>query len=268
MSFKENLLSKIAIKRLTGTVAAAIGSVDSGKRIDRQVLDQLIAYFPWTHRQERDLDLYLESGGSGKTHILVLDNDLPIYHTTVDDVVLRKSPTVKEMISFRNAVKILSDKDVVVSKKEASLKTIQALSIGALDLNFTAADIERLAGEGAAALEAGDAKTVYESLILFAELLALRPAPKAFALKHHDSFGKVASKPGGETTFGPLVLFSRVHDTLTCLEAVLSSRDKARFERLEAVASGAAEAAASGATVFNLMAAKVLSGHPGRDGDQ
>ncbi len=266
MSFKKNLLSKIAIKRLTRTVAAAIGTVDSGKRIDRQVLGQLITYFPWAHRRERDLDLYLETDGPEKTHILVLDNDLPIYHTTVDDVVLRKSPTVKEMISFRNAVKILSDKDVVVSKQEASLKTIEATSIGVLDLNFTAADIEGLAGQGADALEAGDAQKVHESLMLFAELLALRPAPTAFALKYHDSFGKVATTPDGETTYGPLVMYSRVHDTLTCLEAVLSSRDKARFEQLEAVASGTAEAAASGAVVFNLMAAKVLAGDPDRNG--
>ncbi len=264
MPFKENLLSKIAIKRLTRKVAAAIGTVDSGKRIDREVLGQLIAYFPWTHRQERDLDLYLEADGAEKTNILVLDNDLPIYHTTVEDVLLRKSPTVKEMISFRNAVKILNDKDVVVSKKEASLKTIEATSIGALDLKFTASDIERLAEEGAAALEAGDAQQVRESLVLFSELLDLRPAPRAFELKHHDSFGKVSSRPNGETAFGPLVLFSRVHDTLTCLEEVLSSRDKDRFERLEAVASGSAEAAASGAAVFNLMAAKVLADDPHR----
>ena len=156
MSFKENLLKKMEIDRLVRTVGSAIGPVDSGKRIDRAILAQLIAYFPWARRQERDLELCLETDGAQKTRILVLDNDLTIYNTTVDDVVLRKSPTVKEMISIRNAVKILNDKDVVVSKKEASLKTIQDICIGELDLNFTADDIEGIAEEGIGALEAGN----------------------------------------------------------------------------------------------------------------
>jgi hypothetical protein len=84
--------------------------------------------------------------GPGKTRILVLDNDLTIYHTTVEDVVLRKSPTVKEMVSIRNAIKILNDKDVVISKKEASLKTIRDICIDQLDLHYTAADIDGIAG--------------------------------------------------------------------------------------------------------------------------
>ncbi|MBC2710585.1 MAG: hypothetical protein HGJ94_06190 [Desulfosarcina sp.] len=249
------------------TVAGAIGPVESGKRIDKAVLGQLMAFFPWTRKQERDLELYLEADGPGKTRILVLDNDLTIYHTTVDDVVLRKSPTVKEMVSIRNALKILNDKDVVMSKKEASLKTIQEVCIGELDLSFTASDIDGIAGEGAASLENGYAEGVQESLMLFAELLGLTPAPRAFSLSHHDIYGNVGEKPGGETTFGPLVMFSRVHDTLTCLETPLSSRDKGRFDLLKAVASGEAEAAASGPSVFDLMKSKVLATGPERSGD-
>ena len=83
MSYKDNLLKKIEINRLVGTVAGAIGPVDSGMRIDKAVLGQLMSFFPWTRRQERDLELYLEVDGPGKTRILVLDNDLTIYNTTV-----------------------------------------------------------------------------------------------------------------------------------------------------------------------------------------
>jgi hypothetical protein len=79
-----------------------------------------LPFFPWSRRQERDLVLFLETDGPGQTRILVLDNDLSIYNTSVDDVVLRKSPTVKEMVNIRNAIKILNDKDVVTSKKEVS----------------------------------------------------------------------------------------------------------------------------------------------------
>ncbi len=264
MAFKDNLLKKIEIDRLVRVIAAAIGPVESGKRIDKALLTQLMAFFPWTRREARDLTLYLEADDTDKTRILVLDNDLPIYHTTVDDVVLRKSPTVKEMVSIRNAIKILNDKDVVISKKAASLTVIQDICIAELDLRYGPSDIADIAAEGTASLENGYVDGVLESLGLFAELLGMVPAPKAFALKHHDIYGIVGEKPGGEITLGPLVMFSRVHNTLTCLEGPLGSRDKSRFDRLKAVAAGEAEAAAAGPAVFELMAAKVPAGGAGR----
>jgi hypothetical protein len=262
MSYKDNLLKKIEIDRLVQTIAGAIGPVESGKRIDKTVLAQLMTFFPWYRREERDLVLFLETDGPGKTRILVMDNDLTIYHTNVADVVLRKSPTVKEMVNIRNAVKILNDKDVVFSKKEASLKTIQEICVGELDLRYTASDIDGIAQDGTASLENGYAQGIQESLMLFAELLGLTPAPKAFALNHHDIYGLVTEKPGGETAFGPLVMFSLVHNTLTYLETPLSSRDKGRFDTLKAVASGEAGASASGPAVFDRMKTNVLAAAP------
>jgi hypothetical protein len=262
MSYKDNLLTKIEINRLVRAIAKMIGTVDSGKRIDKALLDQLMAYFPWTRRQERDLTLFLETDGPGKTRILVQDNDLTIYHTTMEDVMLRKSPTVKEMVSIKNAIKILSDNDVVVSKKETSLETIQGLCINELELQFTPADIEGMAQEGKAALQNGSCEVVQESLMLFAELLELAPAPRAFALQHHDIYGKIDTLPGGDITFGPLVMFSLANNTLTCLEAVLSSRDKGRFDLLKAAAAGEADVAISGQAVFDTMKSKVLAAGP------
>jgi hypothetical protein len=103
--------------------------------------------------------------------------------------------------------------------------------------------------------------------LLFAELLGLVPAPRAFALQHHDIYGKLGQAPAGETTFGPLLLFSRVHNTLVYTEDVLRSRDKGRFDRLKALAAGEVEATASGAAVFTLMKSKVLSASFGTQGD-
>ena len=266
MSFRENLLHKIEIDRLVNSILPMIGTVDSGKRIDKAVLGKLMAFFPWEHRQERDLELYLESGAEGPTRILVLDNDLTIYNTTVEDVVLRKSPTVKEMVSIRNAIKILNDKDVVLCKKAASLEVIQQICIGELDLDFSESDIAAIAAEGTASLENGYVEGVQESLMLLAELLEMAPAPKAFALKHHDIYGKVETRTSGELALGPLVIYSRIHDTLTCLEGPLGSRDKERFDRLKAVAAGEADAAASGAAVFELMKSKILAAQPDRSG--
>ena len=95
--------------------------------------------------------------------------------------------------------------------------------------------------------------------MLFAELLGLASAPKAFTLNHHDIYGHVVEKPDGEITFGPLAMFSLAHNTLIYLETPLSSRDKGRFDTLKAVASGEAEASASGPAVFDLMKAKALA---------
>jgi len=262
MSYKDNLLKKIEIDRLVRVISGTIGPVESGKRIDKTVLAQLMTFFPWSRRDERDLALFLETDGPGKTRILVMDNDLTIYHTSVEDVVLRKSPTVKEMVNIRNAVKILNDKDVVISKKAASLRTIQEISIGELDLRYTASDIDGIARDRTASLENGYVQGVQESLMLFAELLGLAPAPKAFSLNHHDIYGLVAEKPGGETIFGPLVMFSLIHNTLTYLETPLSSRDKGRLDTLKAVAAGEIAGSASGPAVFDLMRSKVLATAP------
>ncbi len=259
MSYKENLLKKIEIDRLVRTIADSIGPVESGKRIDKTVLAQLMAFFPWSRREARDLVLFLETDGPGKTRILVMDNDLTIYHTSVEDVMLRKSPTVKEMVNLRNAIKILNDKDVVISKKAASLVTIQEICIGELDLSFTQSDIDGIARDGKASLENGYPQGVQESLMLFAEMLGLTPAPKAFSLNHHDIYGQVSEKPGGETSIGPLIIFSLVHQTLTYLESPLSSRDKGRFDTLKALSSGEVEASASGPAVFDLMRSKAMA---------
>ncbi len=259
MSFRDNLLKKIEIDRLVKNIAGMIGTVDSGKRIDKAVLNQLMSHFPWTRRQARDLTLYLESDSAEKTRILVLDNDLTIYHTTADDVVLRKSPTVKEMVSIKNAIRILNDKDVVISKKEISLETIRTICIGELDLAYTPTDIDEIAQEGKASLENRYAEGVQETLMLFADLLQLDPAPRAFALKHHVLYGKEGSLSSGVVTFGPLVMYSLAHNSLTCLEDVLNSRDKGRFDRLKAVSAGQADGAASGPEVFDLLKTKVLS---------
>ena len=51
----------------------------------------------------------------------MFDNEFPIYHTTVDDVALRKSPCWQAMFSIRNIKQITNDQDVVASKGKESL---------------------------------------------------------------------------------------------------------------------------------------------------
>ncbi|MGD9325266.1 MAG: hypothetical protein PVG26_14685, partial [Desulfobacterales bacterium] len=92
MSFKENLLKKIEINKLSSKVLQTIGPADSGLKIDKEAMRKLLEIGPYRYRKERDLDLYIEQPDDDQSIILVLDNELPIYKTTIEDVLIRKSP--------------------------------------------------------------------------------------------------------------------------------------------------------------------------------
>ena len=165
MTLKDNLLKKIKIDRLVEQIKLTIGPADSDRRLDRTLMRQLLALSPLKPETVRDIELYRLTGSKPeKEMILVLDNDLAVYKTTVDDVAMRKSPTVKEMVSIRNAIKILNDKDVVVSKKETSLLEVQKMCLATLDLSYQRSDLAAIATEGRAAMELKDAAGVMESL--------------------------------------------------------------------------------------------------------
>ena len=153
VSFKENLLKKIKIDQLAAKVIASIGPAESGSKLDKDAMRSLLEMSPYQHQKARDLDLYVEGMDQEPKKILVLDNELPIYRTTIADVAMRKSPLIKEMVNIRNIVKILKDADVKISRKDESVKAIQQVCIERLDLSFDSSDIEEIAKDGQASLE-------------------------------------------------------------------------------------------------------------------
>ena len=163
MSFKDNLRKKIEINDLVQRIKASMGLPDSGRRVDKDLVRKLLAEGDYEKIVERDMELYRLSPLGNKPRLLVLDNDLSIYRTSVDDVVLRKSPVVKEMLNIRNVIKILNDADVVISKKAVSLSTLQEELVDGLDLRYTPQDIEDLVYDGRSALENKYAEGVQES---------------------------------------------------------------------------------------------------------
>lgn len=259
MSFKENLLKKIKIDDLSKKIIATMGSVDSGRRVDKQLVQNLLEMGPYAHLTERDLDLYILQPETQPPLILVLDNELKFYRTTIEDVGLRKSPTVKEMVSIRNAIKILKDSDVVVSRKEESLKTIQETCIAQLDLTFTETDLEEIAMQGIAALENKYADGVIESLLLFGELLHFALPPRAFKISHHLITGVITSDPKGGTWFGPIVIFSKIDNTLKFIAAQLNTLEKNQSEYLKQVAAGQEAPTLEGADVFTDLKGRILT---------
>ena len=178
MTFRENLLKKIKIDKISEQVIASIGTPDSGKKIDGEAMRDLLEIKPYKLKRERDLDLFILEKDKGEQRILVLDNDLAIYDTTAEDVAMRKSPAIKEMLSIRNVIKILNDGDVVVSRKEESVRTIQKEYVDMLDLSFEMSDIDDIENDGSASLNKAYSEGVIESLTLFAEILSYRRPPK------------------------------------------------------------------------------------------
>ncbi|MEZ4528654.1 MAG: hypothetical protein R2941_22300 [Desulfobacterales bacterium] len=261
MSFRQNLLKKIQINKLAQKIRSTIAPSGSEKRMDLETMRSLLEMGEYAHQKERDLDLYiLEDSGSEKKKILVLDNDLPIYHTAAEDVAMRKSPTVKEMLNIRNAMKILNDKDVVLSKKEQSLESIRQQCIDRLDLSFSPADLDEIEKDGAVSLERAYADGVTEALDLFAELLGYVPAPEKFRISNYKIMGHLRKKDTGELLFGPAVLYSLIHSTLRLMDQTLSSLSKEDAEMIPKIAAEKIKASQEGAQVFAFLKQAVLSG--------
>jgi hypothetical protein len=262
MTFKQNLLAKMEIDRMVGKISSTIGSVDSGLKIDKETLRRLLEKSPYEYRRERDLDLYIQKVGNEKSKILVLDNELPLYVTTVEDVVLRRSPTLKEMLSIRKAIKILNDSDVLVSKKEASLKTLRAECIGLLELSFDLDDIEEIEKEAVASLERGYAEGIAEALSLYAELLDFRTVPQKFYLPHHEIFVKSRKDERGQYVFGPVVMYNKIDNTMKYVENEISGANREIIERLNSISSGKEKAFIEGTDVFKYLTRAVDFDNP------
>jgi len=258
MSFKDNLLKKIQINALAQKVISSWGQPGSGMRIDNDAMRTLLEMSIYTHQKKRDLDLYVADGKGEQKKILVLDNELPIYLTSIEDVVLRKSPNVKEMVSIRNVIKILKDSDVKISIKDVSVKSVQKECIDRLDLSYNAADIEEIARDGAASLENKYIEGVTESLALLAELLGYQPPPKAFRIRHCKIFGAVADGRAGEIQYGPIVIFSLIDNSLKLIEAPVGSFDKEKLEAVRQVAAGNEKADIEGQDVFRFLKDAVI----------
>ena len=107
--------------------------------------------------------------------VLVLDNALPIYRTTVNDVVLRKSPCWHEMVSIRNIRKIMNDKDVIISKGKASLEKLHADALALFDLTYTEDDMALLLEDARRGLAGESILRIQECMHLFLNCWIFNP---------------------------------------------------------------------------------------------
>ena len=266
MTFRDDLRKKIEINEMADRIRASIGPPDSGRRIDKELARQLLAEGGYEKIIERDLEIYRLSGRGDQPRLLVLDNDLPIYKTSLQDVVLRKSPIVKEMLNIRNVIKILNDAPVVISKKEDSLETLREELVAGLDLHFTQEDIDDLVLDGRSAMENRYAEGVLDTLRLLAELLGYVQAPKVLHVPHLVAWG-ASGGAAGQRLFGPLVIYDPMHNRLKRIIDPIALNDPEAVARYEAVASHRAAPDEEGGEVFKSLGRAVLEGpRPGAGG--
>ena len=259
MSFRENLLKKIKIKQLSKKILASMGSVDSGKRTDINAVRELLEMSPYTRHTVRDLELFIPPADGDIHPIIVLGNDLPMYKSSIDDIAMRRSPLIKEMISIRNAIKILNDADVLVSKGPDTVATIQEACLGLLDLQFDHNDLAAIAEDGMASLESSYQEGVIECLSLFAELLGFEPAPKKLSQNHFIIIGRPQRISGRMIRFGPVALYGKIHNQLKLIDEVIDLKDPHKIDYVQKVAAGNRPASVEGGQVFQYLSQSVLS---------
>jgi len=259
MSFQENLLRKIELERLASRVIASMGTEQARHPIDRDAMRNLLELSPYRYQRERDLDLYVKPAEREQKMILVLDNELPIFRSTIKDVVMRRSPRTLEMWSIRAIRKILVDSDIKMSTREKSVQTVLQDAVAQIDLAYTDRDIKNLAREGKAWLAGRETGGVEKILVLFAALLGYRKPPKNFGLDQTVCYGVSVPGPSKEIIFGPLVLYRPADNTLLWIDRSISRPDRQQMDFLRAVAKGQATVSVRGDDVFEKLQANVLA---------
>ena len=166
---------------------------------------------------------------------------------------MRKSPTIKEMINIRNAIKILNDADVVVCKKADSVAAVQKECTDTLDLSLNRSDLETIAADGRIALEIDDSEGVRECLSLFRKLLDFSPPPRQFSVGPLEIAGKLTTKENGELLFGPAVIYRPADNNLKFIKETISAQDRQRSDFMLQVAAGKVKAAGEGPAVFQYL---------------
>jgi len=194
--------------------------------------------------------------------VAVLDNELPIYHTTVDDVTLRKSPYWQQMFSIRNVRKIMNDHDVIATKGKESLKRLHANALALLNLTYTRDDLAPLLEDARRGLEQKSIAQTQGSLDLFLELLDFQPVSLEVLEPGFQSFARPKLNGGVVPTFEHLVLLNEENLSLGLKKGTFSPQSDSDLGWVMQYARGEKTADLQGIEVFEFLAElAVLKAH-------
>jgi hypothetical protein len=207
MSFKENLKAKIKLDRLLKKLISTIREPPGRWWLDKVLAQDLLDMTDFEHQKVSNLHLYVRPLKGEIMEVVVFDNELPIYHTTVADVALRKSPYWQQMFSIRNIKKIMNHHDVLVSKGKESLKRVYANALALLDLTYTRDDLALLLEDASSGLERESIEQIQESLELFLEVLDFQPVSLEVLEQDLQIFARPKLNADDVPSFEHLLLF-------------------------------------------------------------
>ncbi len=254
MSFKENLKGKIKLNRIFQSLVSTTREPPGRRWLDKELTKELLARTHFEYKKVRGLHLYVRPLEGEIMEVAVLDNELPIYHTTVDDVTLRKSPYWQQMFSIRNVRKIMNDHDVIASKGKESLKRLHANALALLDLTYTRDDLALLLEDARRGLERKSIEQIQESLDLFFELLDFEPVSLAVLEPHFQSFARPKVNGGIVPSFEHLVLFNEENLSLGLKKGVFSPQSDSDLRWVMQYARGEETADLQDIHVFEFLA--------------
>jgi hypothetical protein len=254
MSFKEDLKTKREIDRMVRSLYASLREAPGQRRVDKTLMRTLLSKTDFAQRKARDLEIYVRSLEGETMEILVFDNELAIYHSTVDDVALRKSPEWKEMFSIRNVRKILNDQDVVVSKGKESIRRIYGHALSGLDLSYTERDMAALVADARHALEQKSLGGVEEALEVFSEVLGFEAVNLPVLEEDIQAFARPKVNGGEPSLLEHLILLSPERLWIALRRGTFSPGKEFDLAKIQACARGEAPPDLEGAAVFQFLA--------------
>ena len=253
MTFKDNILLKIKMDRLAESIYRSLKPVpEKPTKIHRESMEELLALNDYAYSSERFMDIYTKPRENGDTWILVLDNEIPLYNTSLEDVLLRKNPTLKEMISIKNAIKILKDSDVIITKKDETVNHLYHAVVDTLDLSYTTQDISSVTEDAIDAWREWNTEEVMNCIDIFSEVLSLTPLTRPFTLEK-CLFKGLVNIGEGVKSFEFILIYDSPRNRLMLFDQPVEEKDEHAIQAVLDVAMGKRKCKVEGQDVFQYL---------------
>lgn len=262
MSFKENFKNKMRLDKLVERTTAGMRETPGQRSLNKDAVREILEATDFKHSKVRGLNLYVRPLNGKSSEVLVLDNELPIYHSSVEDVAMRKTPHWKEMLSFGNVKRILNDQDVVISRGKESLKRIHEIALSQIDLSFTRKDMEQLVADAEMAFEKRSPIQVRELLDLFIDLLGFEPLPLGILEQDFDTFARPKLNGEEMDIYQDLIAFNAERLQLFLMKGNFSPDSDLELAQILQTLQGGQKADLQGANVFTYLADLAVKEQP------
>lgn len=180
MDLFKNIQKKISFDLLCARLSKSLKPQNDVSSIDKKSGKILLEMAGYSLLEARDLILYTRETGV-KTEVIVLDGGLSFYNCSVDEVLVRKSPKIGEMLKFRNIKKILNDSDVVKFRKEETLIHLRKKFIESMAIKLSSNEVVKIFEKAVIELEAKAFDDFFKTFLCTCDLGGFeytKPLPK------------------------------------------------------------------------------------------